>query len=405
MVELNEAFAVQALAVIREAGLDLETLNVNGGAIALGHPLGCTGAKLTATILREMTRRQSRYGMVTMCIGGGQGAAGIFERLKLMRGGTFLLELRTRRSEIFTPEDFTEEHRAIAKTTDEFWNQEVAPHLEEIQHQQFDVLKKVLRKSAELGLTAVFLPEEYGGMEMDLTSMMIVAQGWRATDPTRRATARKRESERCRCCCSERRSRRTSICPGWRRRRSIAAYALTEPQAGSDALAARTRADLAPDGSHYVLNGQKMWITNGGFADLYTVFAKIGGEKFTAFLVERAVARRFHGRGRKEDGAQRQLHHGGIFRQRQSAGGKCFGRDRARPHHRVQHSEPGAVEAGRVRAWRREPDSGGVHSLRQGAQGLRQIDRRIRHDPGKARGDGRSHVCERKHGVPRGGRD
>jgi acetyl-CoA acyltransferase len=81
VVELNEAFAVQALAVIREAGLNLDTLNVNGGAIAMGHPLGCTGAKLTATILREMRRRNARYGMVTMCIGGGQGAAGIFERL------------------------------------------------------------------------------------------------------------------------------------------------------------------------------------------------------------------------------------------------------------------------------------------------------------------------------------
>src|SRR5215212_9629743 len=81
VIELNEAFAVQALAVIREAGLDPARINVNGGAIALGHPLGCTGAKLTATILREMTRRQSKYGMVTMCVGGGQGAAGVFERL------------------------------------------------------------------------------------------------------------------------------------------------------------------------------------------------------------------------------------------------------------------------------------------------------------------------------------
>ncbi|HWZ30611.1 MAG TPA: acetyl-CoA C-acyltransferase [Bryobacteraceae bacterium] len=81
VVELNEAFAVQALAVAREVGLNMDTLNVNGGAIALGHPLGCTGAKLTATILREMERRKARYGMVTMCIGGGQGAAGIFERL------------------------------------------------------------------------------------------------------------------------------------------------------------------------------------------------------------------------------------------------------------------------------------------------------------------------------------
>ncbi len=79
LIELNEAFGVQALAVIREAGLDLDRVNVNGGAVALGHPLGCTGAKLTATLLREMRRRDVRYGMVTMCIGGGQGAAGIFE--------------------------------------------------------------------------------------------------------------------------------------------------------------------------------------------------------------------------------------------------------------------------------------------------------------------------------------
>jgi acetyl-CoA acyltransferase len=81
LFELNEAFAAQALAVIRTLGIDPERVNVNGGAIALGHPLGCTGAKLTATILGELKRRKGRYGMVTMCVGGGMGAAGIFERL------------------------------------------------------------------------------------------------------------------------------------------------------------------------------------------------------------------------------------------------------------------------------------------------------------------------------------
>jgi acetyl-CoA acyltransferase len=81
LIELNEAFAAQALAVIRELGLDEEITNVNGGAIALGHPLGCTGAKLTVQIINEMRRREVRFGMVTMCIGGGQGAAGIFELL------------------------------------------------------------------------------------------------------------------------------------------------------------------------------------------------------------------------------------------------------------------------------------------------------------------------------------
>jgi len=81
LIELNEAFAAQALAVIQQAGLDPAKVNVNGGAIALGHPLGCTGAKLTATILHELRRRKLRYGLVTMCVGGGMGAAGVFESL------------------------------------------------------------------------------------------------------------------------------------------------------------------------------------------------------------------------------------------------------------------------------------------------------------------------------------
>jgi alkylation response protein AidB-like acyl-CoA dehydrogenase len=203
-----------------------------------------------------------------------------------VRGGAFLLSGGPAEL-IFTPEDFTEEHRAIAKTTEEFWNQEVVPHLEEIQHQQFDVLKSVLRKSAELGLTAVFLPEEYGGMGMDLTSMMVVSQG----------VARDGSYAACHggqvgigtlpVLLFGTEEQKKKYLPKLASAEIVAAYALTEPHAGSDALAARTRADLAPDGSHYVLNGQKMWITNGGFADLYTVFAKIGGEKFTAFLVER----------------------------------------------------------------------------------------------------------------------
>jgi acetyl-CoA acyltransferase len=82
LIELNEAFAAQSLAVIRMLGMDMERVNVNGGAIALGHPLGCTGAKVTASLLAEMKRRNVRYGMVTMCVGGGQGAAGIFENLQ-----------------------------------------------------------------------------------------------------------------------------------------------------------------------------------------------------------------------------------------------------------------------------------------------------------------------------------
>src|SRR6267378_1706861 len=202
------------------------------------------------------------------------------------QGGSFLFET-TAPDEIFTPEDFTDEHRAIARTTDEFWNKEVAPNIDAIQHQEPGLAISILRKSGQLGLTAVILPEKFGGMEMDLTSAMIVAEGvsrdgsysgWHGahtgigTLPLLLFGTEEQKQK---------------YLPKLASAEMIAAYCLSEPQAGSDALAARTRADLSADGTHYVLNGQKMWITNGGFADLYTVFAKVSGEKFTAFLVER----------------------------------------------------------------------------------------------------------------------
>jgi len=202
------------------------------------------------------------------------------------QGGSFLLAASTP-EEIFSPEDFTEEHRAIARTTEEFWNKEVAPNVEAIQHQEPGLAISILRKSGQLGLTGVILPEKFGGMEMDLTSAMIVAEGvskdgsysgWHGAHTgigTLPLLLFGTEEQKQR------------YLPKLATAEMVAAYCLSEPQAGSDALAAKTRADLSPDGKHYILNGQKMWITNGGGADLYTIFAKIGGEKFTAFLVER----------------------------------------------------------------------------------------------------------------------
>src|ERR1700682_1205157 len=201
-------------------------------------------------------------------------------------GGSFLLESTTP-DEICTPEDFTDEHRATARTTDEFWNKEVVPNIDAIQHQEPGLATSTLRKSGQLGLTGVILPEKFGGMEMDLTSAMIVAEGvskdgsysgWHGAHTgigTLPLLLFGTEEQKQR------------YLPKLATAEMVAAYCLSEPQAGSDALAARTRADLSEDGKYYVLNGQKMWITNGGGADLYTIFAKVGGEKFTAFLVER----------------------------------------------------------------------------------------------------------------------
>src|SRR5229473_854165 len=178
------------------------------------------------------------------------------------KGGSFLLETSTP-EEMFSPEDFTEEHRAIARTTEAFWNKDVAPHLEAIQHQEPGVAVSVLRKAGELGLTAVSVPEKYSGMEMDLVSALIVAEGlskdgsysaWHGAHSgigTLPLLLYGTEEQKQR------------YLPKLVTAEMVAAYCLSEPQAGSDALAAKTAADL------------------------YTVFAKVDGEKFTAFLVER----------------------------------------------------------------------------------------------------------------------
>ncbi len=203
-----------------------------------------------------------------------------------LKGGGFLLEPSSP-DQLFSPEDFTDEQQAIARTTEEFWTKEVAPNVDAIQHQEPGVAVAVLRKAAALGLTSVHLPEEYGGMGMDLASVMIVAEGlakdgsyaaWHGGQSGIGALPLLLFG-------SEEQKKR--YLPKIASAELVAAYALSEPQAGSDALAARTRADLSPDGKYYILNGQKMWITNGGAADFFTIFAKVGGEKFTAFLVER----------------------------------------------------------------------------------------------------------------------
>ena len=201
-------------------------------------------------------------------------------------GGAFLIESRVP-PEIFTAEDLSEEHQAIARTVDEFWAREVEPNLEAIQHHEPGVAREIVRKAGALGLTAIMIPERFGGMELDLTAMMVAAEhfagdaswsGWQSAHVGIGSLPILFFGNE---------QQKAKYLPKLANLDMLAAYALTEPHAGSDALAARTRADLSADGAHYILNGQKMWITNGGAADLFTVFAKVGGEKFTAFLVER----------------------------------------------------------------------------------------------------------------------
>jgi len=203
-----------------------------------------------------------------------------------VQGGGFLVS-EQHPADIFTPEDSTEQHLMIGRTTDEFVTNEVLPHIEEQEEKQWPIVRDLLKKAGDLGLSGAEVPEAYGGLEMDKVTAAVIA---------------------------DRIAKYAGFCTTWGAHTGIGllplvyfgsealkkkylhrqatgelvgAYALSEATSGSDALNCRARAVLSPDGKHYILNGEKMWITNGGFADLFTVFAKVDGEKFTAFLVER----------------------------------------------------------------------------------------------------------------------
>jgi alkylation response protein AidB-like acyl-CoA dehydrogenase len=201
-------------------------------------------------------------------------------------GGSFLIEER-KPAEVFTPEDFTEQHLLIAQTAEEFANKEIVPNIERMERKEFSVNRDLLKKAGELGLSGVDVPEAYGGMQMDKVTSAIIADRvakyggfsttWGAHTCIGTLPIVYFGTE----------EQKKKYLPGLASGDQIGAYALSESSSGSDALNCRTRAVLSPDGKHYLLNGEKMWITNAGFADLFIVFAKVNGEKFTAFIVER----------------------------------------------------------------------------------------------------------------------
>src|ERR1700688_3294068 len=201
-------------------------------------------------------------------------------------GGSFLLEERNP-AEVFTPEDFSEQQQMIGQTTEEFAVKEILPQAEKIEHKDYAISRDLLKKAGDLGLSGVEIPEAYGGLEMDKVTAAIIADHiakyagfattWGAHSGIGMLPIVYFGTE----------EQKKKYLPRLAAGETVGAYALSESTSGSDAMNCRTRAELSADGKHYVLNGEKMWITNAGFADLFTVFAKVNGEKFSAFLVER----------------------------------------------------------------------------------------------------------------------
>jgi alkylation response protein AidB-like acyl-CoA dehydrogenase len=207
---------------------------------------------------------------------------------RAMKGGEFLLE-SCGPDQVFTPAQLTDDQKLIGQTAEEFVENEVLPVVGDLEQHKEGLMPQLLKKAGEIGLLGGGIPEEYGGSGLDKISSTLLSEkvsGYASFAVTHGGHVGigtlpivyfgTEEQKR-------------KYLPKLATGELIGCYCLSEPQAGSDALAARTRAELSPDGKHWILNGQKMWITNGGFADLFTVFAKVDGEKFSCFLVERGT--------------------------------------------------------------------------------------------------------------------
>ncbi|WP_010175364.1 acyl-CoA dehydrogenase family protein [Bacillus coahuilensis] len=208
------------------------------------------------------------------------------ETQKLVKGGSFLIEDVTY-DQVFTPEDYTDEHKMIAKTTEDYVVKEVLPVVENLENHEFEHSVRLLKEAGELGLLGADVPEEFGGIGLDKVSSALIAEKMSRAGGFSITHGAHVGIGSLPIVLFGNDNQKNNYLPALATGEKLAAYALTEPGSGSDALGAKTTAKLNAEGTHYVLNGEKQWITNAGFADVFVVYAKIDGEQFSAFIVER----------------------------------------------------------------------------------------------------------------------
>jgi alkylation response protein AidB-like acyl-CoA dehydrogenase len=212
--------------------------------------------------------------------------AAVLEQKEIFKGGSFLIEDRTA-DEIFTPEDFNEEHRMIAETTRQFVDAEVVPRIDELEDKDWKLARELVKQAADLGLIGAGIPEEYGGLGLDQTSGALIGENIGRSASFATTLGAESGIGLLPIIYFGTDAAKQKYLPKIASGELITAYALTEAGSGSDAMNAKATAKLSDDGKEYILNGEKMFITNGGFADIFIVFAKVDGDKFSAFIVER----------------------------------------------------------------------------------------------------------------------
>ena len=207
---------------------------------------------------------------------------------KTLKGGEFIIK-ETDAQDVFTPADFSEEQRLMHQTCLDFVASDVQPLLDRLDNHEEGLMEDLMKKAGGLGLFGISIPEQYGGFDMDFNTALLVTEGVGGGHSFPVAFAAHTGIGMLPILYFGTEEQKQKYLPKLTTGEWVGAYCLTEPGSGSDALGAKTKAILTEDGEHYVLNGQKMWITNAGFAHVFIVFAKIDGEKFTGFIVERGT--------------------------------------------------------------------------------------------------------------------
>ena len=205
---------------------------------------------------------------------------------RTLKGGEFIIK-QTSAQDIFIPEEFSEEQRMMAETAQQFVQTEVMPLVERMDNHEEGLLEGLMKKAGELGLFGVAIPEQYGGLDMDFNSSLLVTESVGAGHSFPVAFAAHTGIGTLPILYFGTEEQKAKYIPKLTSGEWTASYCLTEPGSGSDALAAKTKAILDVEGDNFILNGQKMWITNAGFADVFIVFAQVDGDKFTGFIVEK----------------------------------------------------------------------------------------------------------------------
>lgn len=205
---------------------------------------------------------------------------------QVIKGGSFLIDNIPYES-MFTPEDYTDEHQMIAKTSADFVENEVIPQVEKLENHEFDISVKLLKQAGDLGLLGADVPEEYGGLALDKVSSALISEKMAKAGGFSISHGAHVGIGSLPIVLFGNEAQKQKYLPLLATGEKLAAYALTEPGSGSDALGAKTTAKLNEAGTHYILNGEKQWITNSAFADVFVVYAKVDGEHFSTFIVEK----------------------------------------------------------------------------------------------------------------------